>query len=114
MDDAELMSRLHDLQRSLEDGDDLARAISLIGDALERRMTRIRTRLEQLQEDDSVPHGGRLASVVERVATTLDTYEESIEERRQRMADLIEEFQASLGAELSELEELQEEDVVEA
>lgn len=108
MDDTELTERLHDLQRSLEDGDDLARAIGLIGDALERRMESIRTRLEYLDADGTVPDGERLGAVIDRVARTLDSYEESIEERRVRMEELIEEFQESLGEQVSELEELAE------
>lgn len=109
MDEDELTERLHDLQRSLQDGDDLARAIGLIGDALERRMTRIRTRLERLEEEADVPHGDRLRGVIDRVSTTLETYEEGIEERRQRMAELVADFQDSLGAELEQLDELEQE-----
>ena len=108
MDEAELTARLHDLQRSLQDGDDLARAIGLIGDALERRMSRIRTRLEELDAADDVPDADRVREVVDRVATTLDTYEEGIERRRQRMADLVEEFQESLGDELAELRQFEQ------
>lgn len=109
MDSAELTERLHDLQRSLEDGDDLARSIKLIGDALERRMENIRLRLEELDADGTVPNGGRLGSVIDRVASTLDSYEDSIEERRARMEDLIDEFQASLGEHSATLEDLTEE-----
>lgn len=105
MDDTELTERLHDLQRSLQDGDDLARAIGLIGDALERRMERIRERLEDLEEDGSVPDEGRLGGLIDRVATTLDTYEDGIEERRARMEELIDEFQASLGEHASDLDD---------
>ncbi len=113
MDDSELTTRLHELQRSLEDGDDLARAIGLIGDALERRMDSIRTRLEALDADGTVPDGDRLARVIDRVADTLDTYESSIEERRERMEELVKEFQASLGEQVDELEKLTAEHDVE-
>ena len=106
MDDQELTTRLHDLQRALEDGDDLARAIGLIGDALERRMQAIRRELERLDEDGTAPTGDRLAGVIERVATTLDSYEEGIEERRARMEDIVDEFQESLGEHSAELEQL--------
>ena len=109
MDEAELTDRLHDLQRSLEDGDDLARAIGLIGDALERRMAGIRERLERLDADSTVPEDERIRGVVDRVASTLDAYEAGIEQRRRRMAELVEEFQASLGDELAELEGLTQE-----
>ena len=105
MDDTELTERLHDLQRSLQDGDDLARAIGLIGDALERRMERIRERLEVLEEDGTVPDGDRLGRVIDRVAATLDTYEDGIEERRARMEELIDEFQASLGEHATDLDD---------
>lgn len=105
MNDTELTERLHELQRSLHDGDDLARAIGLIGDALERRMARIRERLEELEADGSVPNGGRLGELIDRVATTLDTYEDGIEERRARMEELIDEFQASLGEHAADLSE---------
>ncbi len=108
MDDNELTSRLHDLQRSLEDGDDLARAIGLIGDALERRMDSIRSRLEDLDADGTVPDGERLRGVIDRVSTTLDTYEESIEERRARMEEIIEEFQTSLGDQVDQLKRIAE------
>ena len=113
MDESELTRRLHELQRSLEDGDDLARAIGLIGDALERRMDSIRSRLEVLDADGSVPDGDRLRRVIDRVATTLDTYEGSIEERRARMEELIEEFQASLGEQVDELQQLTDEQATE-
>ena len=109
MDSEQLNDRLHDLQVSLKDGDDLARAISLIGDALERRMTNIRTDLEELREDGEPVDGVRLAEIVERVGTTLDRYEQRIEERRQRMEQLVREFQDSLGEEAEALLELRDE-----
>ena len=108
MDNTELTTRLHDLQRSLEDGDDLARAIALIGDALERRMARIRQRLEELEADGTVRDSERLRGVVDRVASTLDTYEHDIEQRRRRMEELAEEFQRSLGHELAALRDLED------
>lgn len=109
MDEDELIERVHELQRSLKDGDDLAKAISLIGDALQRRMTSIRTSLEGLAEDDEIPDGERLAELVERVRATLDRYEEQIEERHERMEELVDEFQDSLGSRADELGRIEQE-----
>lgn len=109
MDTEELNERLHSLQVSLKDGDDLAKAIGLIGDALERRMNSIREDLENLREDDEPVDGERLREIVERVAATLDRYEQRLEERRQRMEELVEEFQDSLGEEAQALLDLRNE-----
>lgn len=106
MDEDQLIERVHELQRSLKDGDDLAKAIGLIGDALQRRMTGIRDSLQALA-DDGVPDGDRLAELVERVRGTLDRYEEQIEERHQRMEKLVDEFQDSLGTQADELGEIE-------
>lgn len=103
MDEDQLIERVHELQRSLKDGDDLAKAISLIGDALQRRMTSIRESLEGLAEDDGIPDGERLAELVDRVRGTLDRYEAEIEERHERMEALVDEFQDSLGSRADEL-----------
>lgn len=105
MDEDQLIERVHELQRSLKDGDDLAKAIGLIGDALQRRMTSIRDSLQGLADDG--PDGDRLAELVARVRATLDRYEEQIEERHQRMEDLVDEFQDSLGSRADELGEIE-------
>ena len=109
MDSQELSEQLHKLQVSMKDGDDLARAIGLIGDALERRMEGIRSCLEELSQQDDVPERDRLLDVVDRVAETLDNYEGKLEERRQRMEELVDEFQSSLGEEAAALRELEAE-----
>lgn len=107
MDQDQLVEHVHDLQVSLQDGDDLARAIALIGDALQRRMGAIRGNLEELSVDGVVVDHERLKQIIERVSSTLDRYEEQISERHQRMEDLVEEFQDSLGSRAAELEELE-------
>lgn len=103
MDADELADSVHALQVSLKDGDDLARAIGLIGDALQRRMTTIRANLEALKADGEVADGERLGEIVERVAATLDRYEEQIEQRHQRIEAIVDEFQSSLGTRAEEL-----------
>lgn len=107
MDDDELAERVHALLVSLQDGDDLAKAIGLIGDALQRRMTSIRGNLEGLEDDGRVADGERLAEIVERVGATLDRYEEQIEERHERIEAIVEEFQDSLGSRAEELGEIE-------
>lgn len=107
MDSQQLSDQLHELQVSLKDGDDLVKAIGLIGDALERRMDGIRRCLEDLHEDTDVQERERLLDIVDRVGRTLDTYEDKLEERRRRMEELIDEFQASLGEEAAALSEFQ-------
>lgn len=107
MDGQELSDHLHRLQVSLKDGDDLAKAIGLIGDALERRMDRIRMSLEQLHDYAELPERDRLVDIIGRVADTLDTYEDKLQERHQRMEELAEEFQGSLGKEAAALDELE-------
>lgn len=107
MDDDELAERVHALQVSLQDGDDLARAIGLIGDALQRRMTSIRANLEDLKADGQVADGARLEEIVQRVGTTLDRYEERIQERHQRIEAIVEEFQDSLGTRAEEVGEFE-------
>jgi hypothetical protein len=106
VDDQEITSHLHDLQVSLKDGDDLARAIGLIGDALERRMTTIRGELEELREDGEVVDGDRLDEIVTRVIGTLDRYEGKLEERYRRMEEIADDFQQSLGQEAHALRDL--------
>lgn len=107
MEAAELRERVHDLQVSLKDGDDLAKAVSLIGDALERRVTEVRKSLEELREDGEVPDGDRLDEIVARVRDTLDTYEGRLSDRHQRMSELIREFQVSMGEQAAALSDLQ-------
>ena len=107
MADETVVERIHALQVSLKDGDDLAKAINLIGDALERRMDAIRTSLEQLKQDERVPDGDRLDQIVDRVTSTLDRYEDEIETRRRRMEELADEFQNSLGTRAEELDEFE-------
>lgn len=107
MDHDELAERVHVLQVSLKDGDDLAKAIGLIGDALQRRMTSIRDNLEDLKDDGEVADGERLAEIVQRVGTTLDRYEEQLQERHQRIEAIVEEFQNSLGTRAEELGEFE-------
>ena len=109
MDSDELSERLHELQVSLKDGDDLARAIGLIGDSLERRLANIRGCLEELHEDSNLPERERLVDLIERVAGTIDDYEDKLEERRRRMQELVDEFQDSLGEEAAALSELESE-----
>lgn len=107
MDDDQLAERVHALQVSLKDGDDLARAIGLIGDALQRRMTSIRANLEDLKEDGAVADGERLEELVQRVGATLDRYEEQIHDRHQRIEAIVHEFQDSLGTRAEELGEFE-------
>lgn len=107
MDEDQLSERIHELLVSLKDGDDLARAIGLIGDALQRRMTTIRGNLEALEEDGDAVDGQRLAELIGRVGATLDRYEEQIQERHQRMEVLVDEFQDSLGSRADELAEFE-------
>lgn len=107
MGDDELAERVHALQVSLQDGDDLARAIGLIGDALQRRMTSIRASLEDLKTGGEVADGERLEEIVQRVGATLDRYEEQIEERHQRIEAIVHEFQDSLGTRAEELGEFE-------
>lgn len=107
MDDDELAERVHALLVSLQDGDDLAKAIGLIGDALQRRMTSIRGNLEDLKDDGQVADGERLAEIVERVGATLDRYEEQIEKRHERIEAIVDEFQDSLGSRAEELGEFE-------
>lgn len=107
MDHETLTERLHSLQVSLKDGDDLARAIGLIGDALQRRMEGIRTALEELDGDrDGLPDAERLAEIIRRVSSTLDRYEDEIGARHERMEVLVDEFQVSLGGSAEELDDL--------
>lgn len=106
MTEETLAERIHALQVSLKDGDDLARAIGLIGDALQRRMQGIRSGLEALKEDGEPADGPRLDSIVERVRDTLDRYEDQIETRRARMEELVREFQSSLGDQAQQLDEI--------
>lgn len=107
MDSQEVSEQLHRLQVSLKDGDDLAKAIGLIGDALERRMQRIRMSLEELHSHAEVPERDRLVDIIDRVGETLDAYEVKLEDRRQRMEELIDEFQNSLGEEAAALSDFQ-------
>ena len=106
MTEETLAERIHALQVSLKDGDDLARAIGLIGDALQRRMQGIRAGLESLHEDGEPADGPRLSDIVTRVGDTLDRYEDQIETRRARMEELVREFQESLGTQAQQLDDL--------
>lgn len=109
MDPAELADRLHHLQVSLQDGDDLARAIGLISDALERRMADLRERLRWLRDAKDVPPSDLLESIIDRVEKTLDRYEEGLDDRHARMEELVLEFQRALRDDAEGLTAVQEE-----
>lgn len=77
-----------DLRRDLHDGDDLALAMTLIGDVLQRRIVRVRRSLGYVNQESNGIH--------RRIRGTLDRYEVEFRTSHDRMQEVIGSFQALL------------------
>lgn len=88
VDDAEL---IENLKRDLQDGDDLATAVALVSDAVERRIERVRRSLDLLPPDEpmAVDLRRRLQSVLER-------FERSLTDHGRALRRIVDEYQPEL------------------
>lgn len=91
---------VRELKRDLQDGDDLAQALTFIGDVLHRRIRRVHRSLDVLEAGS--PDVERLQR---RVRETLSRYEDELQTGQRRLQAVIDEFQTSLDREAERLEE---------
>ena len=91
-DDHDRDDFVEELRRDLADGDDLAQAMSLIGDALHRRIRRVRRSLTAAQRND----GELVERVTPQIRDTLDRYERALQHGRDEMESIITSFQEEL------------------
>lgn len=92
------------LKRDLQDGDDLAQAVSLVSDAIQRRIHRVQRSLSMLDSDP------RADAVRQRLHLLLDRYEASLSRQSDTLGLIVEEYQPELGALAEELEDAERED----
>lgn len=85
-------ARLEALHRDLNDGDDLAQAMTLIADALQRRIQQLRTSVEEVTAEGD-PEDPRLGRLLERTATSVQRYEAAFDRRSTELGEIVEEFQ---------------------
>lgn len=95
--------RVRELQEDLADGDDLAMAMKLVGDALHRRMRRAHRSIEMIEADSSVGDE-RFEQLVGRIGSTLQRYEDEAGRGREKLQAVIDEFQEVLENSVRELE----------
>lgn len=95
--------RLRDLQRDCGDGHDLTAAMSLIGDALERRIERMRRSMQELQDDMPDHATEDVARVVDQLRRLIDGYEESLEQHHNRWQRSVDEFEEQLAQRAEDL-----------
>lgn len=88
-----VVGRLRDLQVDLGDGDDLAMAIQLIGDALHRRIRRVKRSLRELH---SLTDDPQLEHLTSRVHGTLARYQEDLNASHKQLREVIQSFQEDL------------------
>lgn len=89
---------LVDLKRDLQDGDDLATAVSLVSDAVQRRIRRVQRSLDLLDvdEDDT-------AAVRQRLQAVLDRYQRALDEQGRSLRLIVEQYQPRLEGLAEEL-----------
>lgn len=91
-------NHVDDLRRDLLDGDDLALAMTLIGDVLQRRLVRVRRSLPNVAGDAD-------EGLLRRIGTTLDRYESEFKTNHDRMQEVIASFQELLDGHRNQLGE---------
>ena len=91
-----------EVRRDLADGDDLAMAMTLIGDALQRRVRRVRRSLDVAARHDSE----EFERVADQVRHTLDRYETALEQGRAELEHVIKEFQSELDDSAERLDDV--------
>lgn len=93
----DVTDQLQELQRDLNDGEDLSMALALIGDSFHRRIRRVKRSLAAL---DPGPDQDELRR---RLQDTLERYEAEVAAGRERIARIIDDFQRLLGDEADDL-----------
>lgn len=88
VDDDELIANL---KRDLQDGDDLATAVALVSDAVQRRIRRVQRSLDMLSPDDPVAAG-----LQRRLQSVLDRYEQALGDQGRALRRIVDECQPEL------------------
>lgn len=83
---------LEDLRRDLQDGDDLSMAVSLVSDAVQRRVRRVRRSLDLLDPDDAGSEALR-----RRLQMVLDRYQSALDLQSDGLERIIDDFQPTLA-----------------
>lgn len=100
-----MVDRVRELQEDLADGDDLAMAMRLVGDALARRLRRAHRSIRDLDGDAGI-EDERFDQLVSRINVTLDRYEDEATRSREKLQTVIDQFQELLDGTVTELQEL--------
>lgn len=95
--------RLRDLQRDCGDGHDLTVAMSLIGDAVERRVSRMRRSMRDIQDDTPADATADVDRVVHQLRALIDGYETSLQQHHDRWQRSMDDFEERLAARADEL-----------
>lgn len=102
VDDDELIANL---KRDLQDGDDLASAVALVSDAVERRIRRVQRSLDLLSPGQPVT-----ADLHRRLQAVLDRYERSLGDQGRALRQIMDEYQPDLDQLAESLEDQDDDD----
>ncbi len=97
VDDDELIANL---KRDLQDGDDLATAVALVSDAVERRIERVRRSLSLMSPDEPMA-----ADLHRRLQSVLERFERSLSDQRRALRRIVDEYQPELDKFAESLED---------
>lgn len=92
---------LDSLRRDLQDGEDLALAMRLVSDALDRRLDRVHRSLDRVVRADPTLVDG----LADRVRRQMATHEESLDLHRERLAAAVDELQRVMDEAATALDE---------
>lgn len=88
------------LKRDLQDGDDLATAVTLVSDAVERRIRRVQRSLDMLSPDEPA-----VADLHRRLQSVLDQYQRSLGDQGRALRRIVDEYQPALDQLAESLED---------
>lgn len=91
---------LEDLKRDLQDGDDLATAVTLVSDAVQRRVRRVRRSLDLLDPDDDATR-----AVTARLTVVLARYQQALDAQSTALEQIVDEYQPELAGLAERLED---------
>jgi 5-formyltetrahydrofolate cyclo-ligase len=101
--------QINELRRDLVDGEDLSEALSLVANALHRRIRRVQQSTALLiahagHDADTSEEAERLA---ERISHTLERFREDLQRDHEHMTRVIESYQEQLEDSIEQVDELE-------
>ncbi len=91
-----------DLKRDLQDGDDLATAVAIVSDAVQRRIRRVQRSLDLLG-----PEAPASADVRRRLQAVLDRYQSSLDVQSRSLRAIVDEYQPRMDVLADELTDVE-------